>query len=138
MWREAVQRARATGSTVLVARPAESEAKLSLAGLADLLADIADEALVDLPAPQRAAIDAVLLRADGGGSLAQRVVGTAVVSLMRRLAAEAPVVVAIDDVQWLDAPSAAVVEFALRRLADATVCALVSLRSQEVERSGSG
>ncbi len=134
VWREAVQRARNAGSTVLLARPAESEAKLSLAGLAYLLADISDEFLADLPAPQRAGVDAVLLRADDG-TPPRRVVGTAVVALLRRIALDAPVVVAIDDVHWLDAPSAAVVEFALRRLGDAPVSALVSLRLQEVERS---
>jgi hypothetical protein len=45
---------------------------------------------------------------------------------------------AVDDVQWLDPPSAGVVEFALRRLDDEPVCAVFSIRSQEVERSALG
>ena len=38
LWQAAVERARAQGSRVLIARPTESEARLAFAGLADLLA----------------------------------------------------------------------------------------------------
>jgi DNA-binding CsgD family transcriptional regulator len=135
VWREAIEQARAAGSRVVLARPAEAEAKLSFAGLADLLAEIPEEFFVGLPEPQRKGIDAALLRRHADRAPARRVVATAFLSLLRALAADAPIVLAIDDVQWLDPPSAGVLEFALRRLGDEAVCTVLSIRSQEVERS---
>jgi len=135
VWREAIKRARAAGSLVMLARPAEAEAKLSFAGLADLLADVPEEFFAGLPEPQRKGIDAALLRRHADRAPARRVVATAFLSLLRALAAGAPITLAVDDLQWLDPPSAGVVEFALRRLDDEPVCAVLSIRSQEVERS---
>jgi hypothetical protein len=135
VWQEAVVRAGAHGATVMVARPSESEAKLSFAGLADLLARVPDQLFARLPAPQRAGLDAALLRAASTRSAERRVVGAALLSLLRLMAADAPVVLAVDDLHWLDAPSAAALEFALRRLTDDRVGAIVSLRSQEAEHS---
>jgi predicted ATPase len=43
-------------------------------------------------------------------------VSVASLGVLRALAASGPVIVAIDDVQWLDVPSARVLAFALRRL----------------------
>jgi hypothetical protein len=48
--------------------------------------------------------------------------------VLRALAASGPVVVAIDDVQWLDVPSARVLAFVVRRLEDAPIRFLVALR----------
>jgi predicted ATPase len=48
--------------------------------------------------------------------------------VLRALAASGPVIVAIDDVQWLDAPSARVLAFVVRRLEDAPIRILVALR----------
>jgi DNA-binding CsgD family transcriptional regulator len=135
LWQEAVALARSRGAVVLVARPARSEAGLSFAGLADLLSSVPAELVAALPAPQREGLDAALLRTAAARSPERRLVGTAFLTLLRTMAGEAMVVVAIDDVQWLDAPSAAVVEFALRRLADEPVAALVSVRSQDAERA---
>jgi hypothetical protein len=47
---------------VATSRPVESEATLSFAGLVDLLAPFADEALPRLPDPQREVMEAVLVR----------------------------------------------------------------------------
>ena len=77
-----------------------------------------------------------------------RAVATAVLSVVEGLAQERAVVVAIDDVQWLDPPSARVVEFCARRLAGrvgliasrragaegAWVKALTRLRERDRER----
>ena len=135
VWLEAVALARSHGATVLVARPARSETRLAFAGLADLLSNVPDELFAALPAPQRAGLDTALLRAVSTRSPERRVVGTAFLSLLRALAADATVVIAIDDLHWLDAPSAAVLEFALRRVADDPVRTLVSARPREAERS---
>src|SRR5438874_391634 len=48
---------------------------------------------------------------------------------------ESEVVCAIDDLHWLDASSAAVVEFALRRLGEERVQCLVSVRATELARA---
>src|SRR5438045_600313 len=64
IWREAVERAGARGATVLVARPAELEARLSFAGLADLTSAVPQGAYAGLPPPQRRALDVALLRED--------------------------------------------------------------------------
>ena len=60
LWEEAVRLARESGAVVLVARPAESEAQLSFAGLTDLLSPMVSEIVALLPAPQREALDVVL------------------------------------------------------------------------------
>jgi DNA-binding CsgD family transcriptional regulator len=134
LWTHAVERAGARGAHVLAARPAESEARLSFAGLADLLATVPPALFTSLPTPQRAALDAALLRAPASHAPERRVTATGLLSLLRALAAEAETVVAIDDLQWLDPPSAAAVEFALRRVAADPIRAVVSVRTEEAGR----
>ena len=63
VWHEAVRVARDQGCRVLVARASGAEARLSFAGLADLLADVDGETMGGLPEPQRQALDVALLRA---------------------------------------------------------------------------
>jgi hypothetical protein len=117
--------ARARGHRLLARRAAESEARLSYAALGDLL----DFELPDLPAPQRRALDVALLRADVEGAPPdQRAVSVASLGVLRALATPGPVIVAIDDVQWLDAPSARVLAFVARRLEDAPIEILAALR----------
>ena len=117
------------GAVVLEARPAESEARLSFSGLTDLLSPVAPERVAVLPGPQRRALDVALLRVEVDRPPERRLVGTALLSLIRALAADREVVLAIDDVQWLDPPSAGATEFAIRRLTDEPVRAILSLRS---------
>ena len=132
LWHAAVGAARAQGFRVLVARPTESEARLAFAGLADLLAGVPAELFARLPEPQRIGLDAALLRAVSARPPQRRVVGAGFLSLLRELAGESAVVCAIDDVQWLDASSAAAVEFALRRLGEEPVRAVFSVRAAEL------
>ena len=130
LWQAATERAAARRYTILACRAAESEAKLSLAALADLLAELADDVLARLPAPQRHALEIALLRRDAHGRLRDpRALATAVRSVLLELAARAPLLVAIDDLQWLDAPSARMLEFAVRRLGTARVGVLASSRA---------
>jgi DNA-binding CsgD family transcriptional regulator len=136
VWSEAVARARGREATVLVARPSESEAKLAFAGLADLLAGVPEARLAALPAPQRGALEVALLRMPARRPPERRLVGTALLSLLRELArTPGGVALAVDDLQWLDAPSAAAIGFALRRLGPEPVRALLAVRSGEAERS---
>ena len=135
LWQAAVEQARARGARVLMARPTESESRLAFAGLADLLADVPDELFATLPEPQRVGLDAALLRAASARPPERRVVGAGFLTLLRALAGLSEVVCAIDDLQWLDASSAAVVEFALRRLGDEPVRGILSVRSTELARA---
>ncbi len=130
VWEEAVRQARKTGAVVLVSRPAESEARLSFAGLTDLLSPVAADLFTALPPPQREALDVALLRAEAARPPDRRLLGTALLSVLRVLAADREVVVAVDDVHWLDPPSASALEFAIRRLADEPVRVIVSVRSE--------
>ena len=136
LWAEAVARARGRGASVLEARPAESEAKLSFAGLADLLSTVPARVLDAIPAVQREALEVALLRARAARTPDRRLLGTALLSVVRALAAEREVVLAIDDLQWLDPPSSAAVEFTLRRLLEEPVRALVAVRAGDAAQFG--
>lgn len=110
--------ARRRGAAVLACGGSGAETRLAYAALVDLLRDVDDELLERLPAPQREALDVALLRAGrGDNDVDRRAVATATLSVLEALARRGPVVVAIDDLQWLDRPSARVVEFCARRLA---------------------
>ena len=129
VWQAAVRRAAELGFPVLSARPAESESRLSFAGLTDLLAAVAPGVLGALPLPQAEALDVALLRAGVRRPPERRLVGTALLSVLRELTSGGPVLVAVDDAQWLDPPSASALEFALRRLDDRPVRLVVSRRA---------
>jgi DNA-binding CsgD family transcriptional regulator len=129
VWQEAVRRGEAHGLFVVTARPTESEARLSFAGLADMLEVVDDEIIALLPPPQRSAIDVALLRTNAVRAPSRRLVGTALLSILRELAGRGPVLLAVDDAQWLDPPTAAALEFSVRRLMQAPFRVVVSRRS---------
>jgi hypothetical protein len=131
VWQAGIQEARAKSLRVLAASPAEGEAKLSYVGLADLLGDELDLAVADLPDVQRVALEAALLRAEAKGPLQQRAVAAGFLGALVALAGHRPVLVAIDDVQWLDRPSAQVLAYAVRRVRDARVGFLIATRTNE-------
>src|SRR5205823_1838808 len=111
----AVRAAGDRGFRVLQARPAESESRLSYAALADI-ADVAfDEVRAALPDAQQRALAAVLLRAAADEPADARTTATALVTVLTALAEDCPVLLAIDDVQWLDGASAEALAFAARR-----------------------
>jgi DNA-binding CsgD family transcriptional regulator len=130
VWRWTVERARAATFRPLTCRPAEAEAKFSYAALADLFETIDARDLPDLPPPQRRGLEIVLLRHDDeGAKLDPRVIAAAVLASVRSLAQTAPLLIGIDDVQWLDAASARVLAFCVRRLRDEPVGLLVTQRT---------
>ena len=124
---------------VLRARPSGAEARLAFAALGDLLDGLPGAVRAGLPGLQRRALEAALLVADENEPDADlRAVGVAVLGVLRRLAADGPVIVAVDDEQWLDAPSAAALTFALRRLRDEPVLALMARRTPAGDAPVSG
>ena len=109
--------------------PVEAETRLSYAALGDLLEPILEEALPTLPEPQRKALEVALLRSpSSGGRADQRAVSLAVLGCLRSVASTTPVVVAIDDVQWMDIPSVRVLQFVVRRLKDESVGLMTAAR----------
>ena len=129
IWREAQRRARERGALVLACRPSSAEAKLSFAALLDLLSPIEEAAFAELPPPQRDALDVALLRASpSAGAPPAHAVAAGFLALIRGRAAAGTVLLAIDDSQWLDPASRAVVGFAARRLAGEPVGLLCSVR----------
>ena len=131
IWEAGVAGAAARSYLTLSSRPAESEATLSFAALGDLMDGVLGQVLPQLPVPQRRALEVALLMEDPVGSPPeQRAVCLAFLGVIRHLSASAPVVIAIDDLQWLDRPSAAALEFALRRLGSEPVGLLASVRIQ--------
>ena len=116
LWSAATEQARERGYRVLSAQAGQAESAMGYAAVADLLSDVASSNFVRLPNVQRVAVDRVLLRSDDDGpETDQRTVAAAFLAAMEMLAADTPVLLAIDDLQWLDASSRAVVTFAARR-----------------------
>lgn len=129
IWREAARRAQARGLQVLASRPAESEVKLAFSALADLLRPVGAAQLGKLPVPQRQALEVALLRIEASTRrLDRRLVAAALLSMLQVLAGERPVVLAIDDLQWLDAASARTLEYAFRRLEGVRIGLLATVR----------
>ncbi len=130
LWQAGLAVAKERSYRVLVSRPVEAETKLPFASLGDLFEGVPDDALASLPDPQERALSIALLRSEAEGRrFPQRAVALGVLGALRALAADAPVLVAIDDLQWLDPSSARVLEFALRRLEQERIGALLALRA---------
>lgn len=136
LWREAVEAARTQGLRVLTTRAAESERSFAHAGLGDLLDDVVPEVLPALTPPQRRALEVTLLLGDDAGApVDPRTLAVAVRSALQSLA-DGGLVLAIDDVQWLDAPSARALAFAVRRMTDTSLL-LIWTRRLEGRRTPS-
>jgi DNA-binding CsgD family transcriptional regulator len=130
VWQAALDAAAGRGFRTVRARPAESETKLAFSSLADLLEGALEDVLDGLPPPQRRALDVALLIEDAGGARPdRRAVSAGLLSVLRSLAAQEPLLVAIDDIQWLDPSSAAALEFVARRLGETPVALLLARRS---------
>jgi DNA-binding CsgD family transcriptional regulator len=118
LWSAASERARQRGFRVLSARAATAEPVSAYTTLADLLRELDPAMWADLPPPQRAAVEGVVLRERATGPATdQRAVAAAFLSVVDLLTDEGPVLLAIDDLQWLDPSSAHIIAFATRRLA---------------------
>ena len=129
LWLAAVERAGAIGYRVLSSRPSETETSLSYAGLADLLGGrdrrgASRRCLRSSGARWSARCSSTETEAEAD----ERAVAAAFLAIVRNLAGDQPLCLAIDDVQWLDAASLDAIGFALARLDDDPVASLLSLR----------
>lgn len=129
LWRCAQAAAVDRGHRVLAATAVEGEADLPFVGLRDLLDDVSPDAAPDLPPPQRAALDAALLRSADPRAVADpHAVCVAALGVVRVLAAQQPLVIAVDDVGWLDRSSDRVLRYVVRRLTTERVGVLATRR----------
>jgi DNA-binding NarL/FixJ family response regulator len=144
LWRAGVEAAETAGLRVLQAAPAESETALSFSGLGDLLDPVLDQALAPLAPGQRSALGrALVLEEVVGPHPDAHAAGVALLNALRGLASDRHVVLAVDDVQWLDAASAGALAYATRRLRAEHVGILLARRAglessllDELRRSG--
>jgi DNA-binding CsgD family transcriptional regulator len=128
LWLAGIEAAAGQGYRIRSSRPSESETRLSFAGLTDLLGDAAADVLPQLPPIQRRALEAALLLGESELQADERAVGAAFLGALRLLAGEAPICLAVDDVQWLDGASLAALRFAIARLEREPVAVLLSVR----------
>ncbi|MGK2851531.1 MAG: AAA family ATPase [Candidatus Limnocylindrales bacterium] len=131
LWRAAVRLANERLMDVVLCAPAAVEQALSFVALRDLMGGLPSEELDRLPPPQRKALGAALLRFDADAAVDQGALGVALTAVIRRRTDDRPTLLAIDDTQWLDPPSARSLAFVLRRLADARLGVLMTRRSGE-------
>jgi DNA-binding CsgD family transcriptional regulator len=138
LWLAGIAAAENEGFHVLVSRPVEAETQLSYAGLADLLASVPDAVLEELPAPQGRALEVALHRAAAEGEPPdQAAIAFGFLGVLRALGRDGATLVAVDDLQWLDAASAFALRFAARRLRDEAIGLLLAVRT-EVEAEVGG
>ena len=121
IWESIVSERRAAGDHVLISRATSAEARLPWVGMTDLMRTMPPTSLDSLPDVQRHALEVVSLQSGSlqtGSSeaLDERMVGTALLSALQSATNTAPVLLAIDDLPYLDAASASAVTFALRRM----------------------
>ena len=116
---------------VLSARGVEFEADVPFAGLSELLGPALDR--LDRLSPFHA--DA-LRSSFGLGPRTEPdrlIIGAAVLGLISAYAEEAPLLLTVDDAQWLDQASAEAIGFAARRLVADPVAVLIAVREGEAE-----
>ncbi|TWD81906.1 regulatory LuxR family protein [Kribbella amoyensis] len=110
------ERSRA-GWRVLSAAPSQSEAGLPYVTLLDLLSNQLELAWQVLPDHLRQPLEVALLKASAPDTVRDELaVRLAVLHVLRRLAASGPVLLVVDDIQWVDPSSLEVLTFCARRL----------------------
>jgi DNA-binding CsgD family transcriptional regulator len=127
---EAADGARAARDMTVVATCGiESEAPLAFAALQRLLAPLSSS-LDRIPAPQAHALRVVFGMEDGDAG-DRFLIFLGVLSLLSDAAEQQPVLVVIDDAQWLDDASAAALQFVARRIGMEPVALLWAARNDE-------
>jgi len=128
LWEAGIALGRERGWRVLSARPSGAEAQMSFAALIDLMDGVETGALA-VPGPQLAALEVALLRAQPSGAPpSPHAIALGFLNAVRAVGRSERLVVAIDDVQWLDPPSADALVFAVRRLEGQPIAFLLARR----------
>ena len=139
LWQAGLDVAQRLGMCVLSARPSSTEAQLSFVAIADLLDGVAPDLIGTLAPPQRRALEVALLHVEPAAEPpGWRSIATGFLNVLRGLAEQRALLVAVDDAQWLDRPSADALMFAGRRLRGQRVRFLLSTRpggAEDLERA---
>lgn len=127
--RAAAEQAERSGDmTVLSCAGVESEVQLAFSGLHQLLGGVLDQ-LDNLPTVQAKAVRGALgLSEDPASDL---LVSAGVLTLLAAVAEERPLLILVDDGQWLDYASSGALLFAFRRLLAEPIAVLVALRDPD-------
>jgi DNA-binding CsgD family transcriptional regulator/tetratricopeptide (TPR) repeat protein len=129
VWRAGLELAE--GTRLLSARCVQAELPLALVGLSDLAGDAFGDVADELADHDRAVLAASLgLAASEEQARDARALPLAFLALLRLLARDEPVLIAVDDVQWLDPASARILSFAARRLGELPVGIVVTQRGE--------
>ena len=120
---------RAAGMRLLRARGIESEAQIPFGSLLELIRP-ALPMLEQIPQPQAAALEGALALRPGA-TQERFAVGAATLSVLAAYAEQAPLVVLVDDAQWLDGSSAQALLFAFRRLVADPIAVFIAVRAGE-------
>jgi DNA-binding CsgD family transcriptional regulator len=118
--------ARERGMAVLSTTGVQSEARLPFAGLHQLLRPVRDRA-GELRDVQRAALDAAFGLTDEAAPEHFRI-AMAALDLVSEAASDAPVLLVVDDAQWLDPPTSDVLAFVARRIESDPIVLLAAIR----------
>ena len=121
----------ATGFRCLWVRGVESESVLAHAGLLQALGPVRDR-LAEIPGAQATALSLALGWGPAAAPSERFLVAAAVLSVLAAESERAPVLVLVDDLQWVDRESAAALGFAARRLREDRVCFLWTTRSGSI------
>ena len=122
----ALDEARQRGTSVIATSNVQSEAQLAFAGLHQLILPLLDD-LDRLPAGQRRALMAAFGMIDGP-TPDRFLIALGTLELLAHTARENGLVVAVGDVQWLDAPTTTVLSFVARRCSARRIVMLLEAR----------
>ena len=128
----ALDEAQARCPSVLLCRGLQAEVGFAFAGLSELFAGALGDVARLLPSPRRRALEIALLLAEPEDDPPQaHAVGLAILDALRELEKRGPLLVAVDDLHWLDSSTAAALQIALRRLRSERIGVLATLREAE-------
>ena len=133
LWLDTVRRAEAQGFIVITTRPTSADARLVFGGLGDLLRARAGS-FAALPSPQAHALARALSLESGEGELDAAALAAGVLNVVVSAASAVPVLIAVDDAQWLDPETERLLAFVLRRLTSERVGLLATVRIGGDER----
>ncbi|MFF4833116.1 ATP-binding protein [Streptomyces sp. NPDC001315] len=126
----AARQAERLGTTVITASGVEAETRLPFAGLYQLTRTMLGR-VPDLPPVQAEAMLGAFGMAEpspAGGAPQSFMIALATLNLLSEEAGQAPVLLVVDDAQWLDSPTLDVLAFIARRLGAEPLGMLVGVR----------
>lgn len=130
LWSFALDVARERGDRVLAWRASSAEREIAFGALMGLLDRQVGPTFEALDPPRRRALELALGRVEPAGRAPEPAfVALALLDLLRVLAADGPLVIAIDDVQWCDPATSGALAFAARRMRSEPVLFVLASRT---------